>query len=164
MQTVVDGYTCIFMDDDTYKYIQISAMDGDVRTSVKCATAYDDPTDSTLTITDYAENFIAATTKHFRLIIGFYAEEPAESNGRYELYFRESEEDSFINWVATRMGLKQSTTEHLMRFIRDPSSQEVLPPRNGNNNNNNRNEENNAPNNPAGGRRRKNRKTRKGRK
>lgn len=145
--------------------------------TTKCAVDFDDEED-VLEISQYNPTMVAATTKFFRLIVG-YTDDPnnndPENDGRYELYFRKSEEDAFVHLVVFRLGVSRATVQSIMAFLQNPDAFHENPPNYvSNNNNNNNNNVNNAStvsgNNASnvgsvgGRRRRKNRKTRKGRK
>jgi hypothetical protein len=156
-RTEIDGYTCIFMPNH---YYQISFVDGTTRTNTRLLVDYNDPTD-VFAIRQYSPTMIAVSSRYYEMLVGYDPEEPSESNGRIEINSRFDEAEDIIQWIYYKTGIKQSTVEHLMRFIQDPTTYEIQEPvTTGAQNNNN----NNNSNNPAGGRRRKNRKTRKGRK
>jgi hypothetical protein len=175
-QQTFGDYTIIFSPGEL---CSIDLKDApNMKILTKCAVDFNDD-DDVLVISQYNPTTVAATTKYFRLLVG-YTDDPnnndPENSGRYELYFRSSEEEAFVHLVVFRIGFPRSIAQNMMAFLQNPDAFHENPPNNitNNNNTNNNNNNNNASTvsgsnasnvgSVGGRRRRKNRKTRKGRK
>ena len=143
-QVSFGDYTITFSPDEM---VQIRYKDTpDNHFITKCAVDFDDDEDI-LVISQYNPTFVAATTKYFRLLVGHTDDandEDPENSGRYELYFRSSEDQGFFHLVVFRLGVPRAIAQNMAAFLQNPDNFHENPPNYLTNNNNNNNNNNNA--------------------
>jgi hypothetical protein len=158
---VVGNYTCTISSI----FVQIAIRSGENYEYIRCINDQENPEDDTFFISRVDPSHLNVETKHFRLLLKYYDDEPAESNGRIELYYRADEDDEFLSSVFMKVNIPQETVSSLMNFIEYHEDAVNDPVANLDQNqyasNNDYNNNNDPPTPGSARRRRRNRKTRK---